>query len=322
LFNEIAQRKRILVLFAKTYHKRRKQDFYQGQFRFDYVLLGEQSFFKRLWTVHKLLKTTAYTRLIVGRWDNLLYWVAVLLSRKGKNGMMLESSILESGVNGIKGWIKKVFMCRIRFVYASGKHQIALAKALGFNGTIIQTKGVGLFNRVKQPAYTPVAEVRNFVYVGRLSPEKNLKTLIRMFNLFPDLNLWIIGYGPQEEELKQLANENTRFAGVVENFKLPDYYATGDVFILPSLSEPWGLVVEEALNNGLPVIASNKVGCMDDVLYDGINGIIFPVEEPDGLKKAIQKILDVAYYNTLKKNVAQMDFEKRAAEQVASYTEI
>jgi glycosyltransferase involved in cell wall biosynthesis len=97
------------------------------------------------------------------------------------------------------------------------------------------------------------------------------------------------------------------------------YYSENDVLILPSLSEPWGLVVEEALNNGLPVIISEKVGCMSEIIVHDYNGIIFSLSEPDNLQKAILRMANVNYYNTLRMNISQMDFEKAAEQQVNTY---
>lgn len=78
--------------------------------------------------------------------------------------------------------------------------------------------------------------------------------------------LTIIGTGSKEAEYKALAKSNITFLGFVDNNKLKDIYVNCDCFILPSNSEPWGLVVEEALYNGLPVIVSDMVGCNVDMV--------------------------------------------------------
>ena len=67
-------------------------------------------------------------------------------------------------------------------------------------------------------------------------------------------------------------------------------YQAHDVFILPSTYEPWGLVVEEALYWGLPVIVSNRVGAGPDMVRDLHTGEIFDIEDPESLGKAIREI--------------------------------
>ena len=67
----------------------------------------------------------------------------------------------------------------------------------------------------------------------------------------------MVGFGRIEAQLKAAAGKNIKFIGAVDNKDLPAVYRANDVFVLPSVSETWGLVVEEALNNGLPVLLSD-----------------------------------------------------------------
>ncbi len=87
-------------------------------------------------------------------------------------------------------------------------------------------------------------------------------------------NLEVFDFVLTEEELKAMAKQNVHFLGAINNKELSGYYQKMDVFVLPSLIEPWGLVVEEALNNGLPVIVSDRVGCAEEII-DESNGIVF-----------------------------------------------
>jgi len=87
---------------------------------------------------------------------------------------------------------------------------------------------------------------------------------------------------------------------------------------LPSISEPWGLVIEEAFQNGLPVIVSNRVGCAPEIVTQK-NGLIFDLAEPDDLKENILKMMNIDFYNRLSYNVSRMNFEEIATKQVDSY---
>lgn len=140
-----------------------------------------------------------------------------------------------------------------------------------------------------------------------------------MFNSLPDLKLTVIGFGPKEEELKKMASSNVSFLGAISNDKISHYYQCNDVFVLPSKSEPWGLVIEEAMNNGLPVIVSNKVGCSIDLVAEDVNGIIFDLDDRNSLKNAVLKICDPIYYNVLAKNISCYNFEERSQKYVASF---
>jgi len=318
LLNRIAQQRKILVVFTHETSTQRNNDFYSGTREFEYISLAHKTTLGKIVEIISILKNKSYQSLIVGGWDQLEYWVASFISPRNKNGVVVESSILESKTTGIKGLIKRVFLSRISKAFVSGKSQADLCKAVGFNGELIKTNGVGIFNTKPQPEFTAVSTVKNFIYVGRLSIEKNLLLLIETFNQHPELTLNIVGFGPQEKLLKEKAKQNIIFHGPIPNSELYTYYSKNEVFILPSISEPWGIVVEEALNCGLPVIVSNKVGCADEIVNQG-NGIVFSLSDPDGLKSAILTMLNLDYYNSLRLNISKMDFEKIADDQVNCY---
>ncbi len=319
LYNAIARNKDILVIFTGDTAEMRNRDFFSGKMLFESKFLDSTSILKKLQSVNRILKTITYKELIIGGWDSLPLWLSAFISNKKKNSLVIESSYIESVSNGLKGLIKKLFIKRIHRVYASGKGQRFLALRLGFKGEIIITKGVGIFNIVEQPAYISKKIVRNFIYVGRLSPEKNLAFLIDVFNKLPSLKLHIVGFGPEEKKLQSLAYDNCIFYGAVENRKLSELYQKADVFILPSLSEPWGMVVEEALNNGLPVLVSDKVGCADELVIPNYNGLVFNCMKPADLLEKVDIMIQPVYYNKLRYNIASMNFSEIASKQVNCY---
>lgn len=318
LLNRIAEQRKILVVFTHETSSDRNEDFYKGERKFQFQSIANKSKVAKGLFIFRLLTTTSYRRLFLCGWDQWVFWMSAFLSPGKKNAVVIESSIFESKTNGLKGFSKKIFLSQIAEAYVSGKSNADLIAALNFNGKLVKTKGVGIFHLQTQPVYMAKLIVRNFIYVGRLSPEKNLKYLIEVFNTLPDLNLTIVGFGPLERELKQIAHSNICFTGAIDNKNLASVYQKNDVFILPSTSEPWGLVVEEALNNGLPVIVSNRVGCAEELVNESV-GLIFPLEKPDGLKNSILRMTDVTYYNSLRRNISNMDFSKIAEEQVRCY---
>lgn len=115
-----------------------------------------------------------------------------------------------------------------------------------------------------------------------------------------------------------MAKSNITFLGQINNRELYKFYRDADVFILPSKSETWGLVVEEALNNGTPVIVSDKVGCAIDLVTED-TGLIFRSGDGDDLKAKVLKMCNIAYYNNIRGSISTLDFDKRAERQVQSF---
>ena len=125
---------------------------------------------------------------------------------------------------------------------------------------------------------------RYFLYVGRLAPEKNVNGLLDAYlNYRRSGGTWplvIVGDGPESEKLRARAQSSSfstdiLFAGHKGHRELPPYYSFAGCFVLPSTREPWGLVVNEAMASGLPVILSNRCGCAEDLLAHGKNGFVF-----------------------------------------------
>ncbi len=154
-----------------------------------------------------------------------------------------------------------------------------------------------------------------FLFVGRLTEVKNVALLIQSFaelkKLREDVALCIVGNGELREELKALAKsltcEDVYFFGYVGFPQNVEFYKMADVFVLPSLHEPWGLVVNEAMTLGLPVIVSSKVGCRQDLIKQGKNGFIFEDGDEIGLVKAMQWILDADLSAFGKDSLARME---------------
>ena len=319
LYNAIAERKKIYVVFTGDTAGDRNKDFFKGDMKFDRFTFRRTNLLYRILTSLRLLLTVRYDELVVGGWDSLPMWIFALLSPAGKNSVVVESSYLESQTDGLKGRIKRFFIRRIRRkAYVSGIGQQRLVENLKFRGTVVKTKGVGVFNVVKQPPFEPRAEVRRFLYVGRLTEVKNLPFLVKAFRKRPDLTLTIAGFGEQEQYLKSIAGENVQFLGAVDNKKLSEVYQANDVFVLPSISEPWGLVVEEALNNGMPVLVSDRVGCGPEIVNEN-NGRVFRFDSEDNLLAKIDEMTDAELHNRMRLNISRMDFEATEHEQIEAY---
>lgn len=108
--------------------------------------------------------------------------------------------------------------------------------------------------------------------------------------------LVIVGNGEERANLearcRDLGLANVRFAGFQNQSALPRYFQLADVFVLPSRHEPWGLIVNEAMAAGCPVIVSSDVGSGPDLVTDGVEGYIYPVGDIAALATALSRVLN------------------------------
>lgn len=119
------------------------------------------------------------------------------------------------------------------------------------------------------------------LFVGRLSEEKNIESLINLGRLFKydnfNCQIRIVGDGGQLESFQNIVLEEKLpliFEGAKKWDELGPMYESATAFILPSLNETWGMVANEALECGLPVICSTACGCADDLIINGFNGLV------------------------------------------------
>ena len=110
-----------------------------------------------------------------------------------------------------------------------------------------------------------------------------------------DAALLVAGDGPMRAECEaRVADEmleDVRFLGFVAQGDLPEVYIAADVFVLPSLVEPWGVVVNEAMACALPVVSSDQVGASADLIEEGANGFVVPSGDSLLLSRRLQDVL-------------------------------
>lgn len=129
------------------------------------------------------------------------------------------------------------------------------------------------------------------LYVGRLSPEKNVSELIRGVAATEGQFLLLVGSGPEQPALERLATAllpgRHRFLGFLNTDRLGEGYVAADILGLASVYEPWGLVCNEAMNFGLPVVASDRVGAAPDLITPGETGFTYPSGDIAALARAL-----------------------------------
>jgi glycosyltransferase involved in cell wall biosynthesis len=136
------------------------------------------------------------------------------------------------------------------------------------------------------------------LFCAKLQPWKGPSDLLEAFARadVPNTHLVFAGDGPERAELEKQVREldvddRVRFLGFVNQSRLPSVYCASDVFVLPSLFEPFGLVVNEAMLCGLPVVVSDRVGAKFDLVRPGENGYVYPAGNVQALAAVMQEIL-------------------------------
>ncbi len=132
------------------------------------------------------------------------------------------------------------------------------------------------------------------LFCGKLIPLKMPQLIldaVERLEMKDKLALIVVGDGPLrasfEERASTLFGQRLYMAGFVNQSKLGRYYSAADIFILPSEYETWGLVVNEAMYFGLPVIVSNRVGCHPDLVIEGKTGYVFAANDANDLAEKI-----------------------------------
>jgi glycosyltransferase involved in cell wall biosynthesis len=134
------------------------------------------------------------------------------------------------------------------------------------------------------------------LFASKLQERKRCTDLVAAHTLLqqPRPYLLIVGDGEERQRLEQQAagNDDVRFLGFRNQTELPRFFDLCDVFVLPSRHEPWGLVVNEAMNAGRPTVVSDDVGCQQDLVREGDTGAVFPAGDVAALAAAIRRVLD------------------------------
>ena len=155
-----------------------------------------------------------------------------------------------------------------------------------------------------------------FLFVGRLIERKGIKELLQAFSKINrrQAKLIIVGDGPLKLYVEHVSKNSSylHYAGRLEKQALFDMYFISNVFILPAHWEPWGLVINEAMAAGKPVIVSDQLGCIDDLVIPWKTGLIVK-------NKSIDEIIEsIVYFMDHPKQY--LDMSKNALQHMAHWT--
>jgi glycosyltransferase involved in cell wall biosynthesis len=322
-FNALAQRKELelhVIFLSETDPARRQWRVYKNEIDFHYEVLP--SWRGRFGKYHalvnrgvlKVLDRIMPNVVLCGGYNYLASWQTAIWAKSRRVPILLwTESTAHDQRNGraLVEFLKTCFMRLCDGFVVPGSTSADYLKNRGIANEHIfhaaNAVDIELFWRLAQESRNREDQLRAelslppryFLSVGRFVKEKGLFDLLRAYaqldpRLRSEVGLVLVGDGADRIELIQQASRikpgTIRFAGFVQRDGLAGLYALADAFILPSHSEPWGLVVNEAMSCALPVIVTSVAGCARDLVKDEWNGCLVPPADSAQLSTAMARL--------------------------------
>jgi glycosyltransferase involved in cell wall biosynthesis len=307
------------VLYISESEQRREWKINKDGIKFSYEIMFRMPLddvnpvllFKKTW---KHLNALNPEILIIDGYSYTSSWAGLFWAKKNKRKIILWSSSNEDDRKRIfyKEFLKRFFVKRCDAYNVYGTKSKAYLIKLGAKKDRIFIVGNNTDNAFYYNETMKWKKMRdalcqeyampahNFLYIGRFSEEKNIFTLLDAYNKAIDMSdewgLILVGSGPQkraiEDYIQKQKIRNVLLPGFQQKSEICKFFAISDVFVLPSVSEPWGLVVNEAMAAGLPVLVSRKCGCYPDIVKDNENGFSFDPFDKNALFNLMLKIVN------------------------------
>ena len=322
VFNALARRAGIdlhAIFLAETDRALRQWRVYSDEIRFSYEVLPSWRWGKRrllvnrgLWSAFDAARPQA---ILCGGYNYPASWESLWWARRRDVRFVLWTESNErdrrSGNAGVE-WLKRYFVKSCNAFVVPGKSSFAYVRTLGASEQAIFTAP----NAVDNAFFATQAEnarahadefrekmklpSRFILFVGRLVPEKGVFDLLDAYaklesGLRSEVGLVFAGDGISREDLaqqsKRISPGTICFPGFAQREDLASLYALAEALVLPTHSDPWGLVVNEAMACGLPIIVSSVAGCTADLVENGWNGYVLPPRDSEKLSVAINSLV-------------------------------
>jgi glycosyltransferase involved in cell wall biosynthesis len=288
LFNALADRVDLRVLFlAERDPRRGYYEAHRDEWRFDHrVLRGRELRRRGRWIVFsrgvlRELRRFRPDAVAVGGWNQPAFWLALAYCRVVRVPLLVW---IESTARDARSEAKPLELARKGMIrgaaaaYVPGTAAAEYARSLGVRVVELAPNAVDASIFGRAAVDRSGRDGCTFLYAGRLDAEKGLDTLLGAFEEVPG-RLVLVGSGSEEQRLRALASDRVRFEPSRDRDDLVPLYAEADAFVLPSRSEPWGMVLNEAAAAGLPLVAAEEVGAARDLVEEGANGFRFRAGE-------------------------------------------
>ncbi len=311
-FNELGKYCDLTVTFEKTTSSERDKSWLDYQFQnFKGIFLKGKSINTDTaicFSIKKVIKEGKFDKIICTDFTAPTGMIAIRYMRKHKIPYWLESDggFAKNG-KGIKEKIKKHFIKGAQGYFSTAKAHDEYYLAYGaqkerlhrypftslFEKDIIKAVPTQEEKQALREKLG-IKEKKVVLIVGRFIPCKGFDTAIKSaIDLPRDIGFYFVGGVPTQEYLdlrEQNALANVHFVGFKNKADLKEYYQMADVFVLPTRGDVWGLVINEAMANGLPVITTDRCVAGLELVKNDENGYIVPVDNVEELQKAIEKV--------------------------------
>jgi glycosyltransferase involved in cell wall biosynthesis len=325
VFNALAQRNELdlhVIFLSENDLSLRQWEVYEDEIKFRYDVLPS---WRRRLRGHNLLVNRGVSAalnkidpdaVMCGGYNYLASWQCAYWARRRRVPLLLwsESTAVDkrSGLHFVER-MKSRFLSMCAAFVVPGKSSFDYLSGLGIVPETIFTApnavDVDLFSSLADQARSKESSVRErlslpsryFLYVGRLVRAKGIFDLVDAYasldnDLRAKIGLVFVGDGADRGELRQRAAPIKpgiiKFAGFVHREGLPNFYALADALVFPTHSDPWGLVVNEAMSCGLPSIVSNVAGCAADLVQEGLTGLSITPGDVPQLAAAMARLGD------------------------------
>ena len=207
-------------------------------------------------------------------------------------------------------WARLRLVPHFERIFVPGQRQFDTAMRLGFKPARIIT---GLLapdtEAFSRPQGSEYKNMRTFLYVGRLSPDKGIVELAKAYAAYRKLltspwPLVVAGVGPLSTLLK--GNEGVSLLGFLQPSELPSLMFESGCLVVPSIYEPWGVQISEAVTAGLPVIATQSCGACAHLVRSGANGMLVESGDVRALAQAMVAISNEEKLGEFSRNSIQL----------------
>jgi glycosyltransferase involved in cell wall biosynthesis len=200
----------------------------------------------------------------------------------------------------VRRMLRRILLKRADVVFVPGQSGARYVRGLGAHPDRIRV----VFNVSPLKDAVPV-EVgkdggRRLLYVGQLIERKGIVPCVQALGRWglrhPDerVSLRIVGAGPEAARLESLQLPGNVAIDVLAPRpyeRMAEVYQTADVFVFPTLADVWGLVVNEAMSTGLPVLGSRHSQAVEELVEEGVNGWTFVPDRPQAVDEALERVL-------------------------------